>query len=221
MSKLPLLLLTFAWLPFSAAAQTDSPAPEASTPACNVSDNWIRPTDFRLRASRELRGKYEDGKKFHLDPALARMNSGQFNLYVLSDLEFLLRRWPNHYQALQGLIRYEAGGGRTSSERSTACYFESAQQFAPDDVNVLILKGIYFHNKSDDDAAEAAWLNALRVDAGSPDAHYNLGLLYFDAGRSEDALMHATAAYESGYPLPGLKNKLVEAGQWETDPKQP
>ena len=182
---------------------------------CSGSDNWMTPTDFRLRNStRKLKFKFEDGKRNHLDPAISRMDNGQYNLYVLSDLEFLLRRWPNHHLALQALVRFEAGGGRPSPQRPTTCYFELAQRFAPDDVNILILRGIYFHGKGEYGMAEAAWLGALQINAGSPDAHYSLGLLYFNTGRTDDALEHAIAAYDAGYPLPGLKNKLVKAGKW-------
>ena len=68
--------------------------------------------------------------------------------------------------------------------------------------------------------AEAAWLDALRIDAKSPEAHYNLGLLYFDAGRTDDALEHAVAAYDAGFPLPGLRNKLMSAGHWTENKDQ-
>ena len=185
---------------------------------CDGIADWWSPKDFRLiSSSPTLQRKFEDGKINHLDPAISRMDDGNYNLNVIADLDFLLRRWPNHYLALQALIKFEAGGGRTISNRPAICYFEWARRFAPDDVNVLILQGLYFYNKQDHAMAEAAWQSALQIDPGSPDAHYNLGLLYFGAGKFDDALKHGRAAYDSGFPLPGLKNKLVKAGQWTGD----
>jgi tetratricopeptide (TPR) repeat protein len=48
--------------------------------------------------------------------------------------------------------------------------------------------------------------------------HYNLGLVYLDAGQYDKALLHAQKAYALGFPLPGLKNKLVAAGKWQDAP---
>jgi hypothetical protein len=50
-------------------------------------------------------------------------------------------------------------------------------------------------------------------------AHYNLGLEYLDQRRLDLANIHAQAAYALGYPLPGLKEKLVRAGQWRELPR--
>jgi len=204
------------------SASPDAHGSDSPQSICGVSEaNWNLPKDFRLRDStRKLRGRFADGMQSHLDPAVERMDRGKYNLYVLSDIEFLLRRWPNHLLALQALIRFELGGGQTHPQKSIRCYFELAQRFAPDDVSVLILKGVYFYRKGNLNMAEESWLNALRVDAGSPDAHYNLGLLYFDAGRTDDALEHAISAYDAGYPLPGLKNKLMKAGHWSGNEDQ-
>ena len=45
-------------------------------------------------------------------------------------------------------------------------------------------------------------------------AHYNLGLLYVRKKDYDKARASADKAYGAGFPLPGLKNKLLEAGQW-------
>lgn len=206
----------------AASASPDAGASDSLQSMCGVSeDDWFLPKDFRLRDStRKLRGRFADGKQNHLDPAVERMDRGVYNLYVRGDIEFLLRRWPNHYLALQALIRFEAGGGQMHPQRPSSCYFDLAQRFAPDDVNVLLLKGIYNYEKDDHAAAEAAWLYALRIEASSSDAHYNLGLLYFNTKRFDEARKHAVAAYDAGYPLPGLRNKLISAGQWTSETKQ-
>jgi hypothetical protein len=43
---------------------------------------------------------------------------------------------------------------------------------------------------------------------------YNLGLVLFDMKLYEDAKARAVAAYELGYPLPGLRRKLERIGKW-------
>lgn len=46
----------------------------------------------------------------------------------------------------------------------------------------------------------------------SAELQYALGLSYLDAKQYEQAREHATKAYELGYPLPGLRDKLKAAG---------
>jgi tetratricopeptide (TPR) repeat protein len=46
----------------------------------------------------------------------------------------------------------------------------------------------------------------------SAELHYFLGLTLIDAKNYEKAQEHARRAYELGYPLPGLANKLAAVG---------
>jgi tetratricopeptide (TPR) repeat protein len=46
----------------------------------------------------------------------------------------------------------------------------------------------------------------------SPEIHYFLGLVLVDLKDYERAREHAARAYELGYPLPGLRDKLARAG---------
>jgi Tfp pilus assembly protein PilF len=49
--------------------------------------------------------------------------------------------------------------------------------------------------------------------------NYNLGLLFAERKDYAQALPLAEKAYSLGFPLPGLKNKLVAAGQWPAEQK--
>jgi hypothetical protein len=63
-----------------------------------------------------------------------------------------------------------------------------------------------------------ALAKAAEFGGNNPEVQYNLGLLYLKLGREQDALRHGQAAYTLGYPLPGLKNQLVQRGVWR-DPE--
>jgi hypothetical protein len=49
---------------------------------------------------------------------------------------------------------------------------------------------------------------------GTAELHYLLGIVLTDMKDYEPALEHAKLAYKMGYPLPGLKRKLQNAGHW-------
>lgn len=178
------------------------------------------PTDYRLRVTdNALQRAVDDVNRNHLDLAVRDMNEGNVGPNVIGNLGFILNHWPNHYPALQALIRYKLAGGDgdRGRYRSADCYFEIAHQFVPNDANVLILYGIYRYRSGDTDRAELYWKRALQLEADSAEAHYNLGLLYVEEARFRDALEHAIKAYDLGYPLPGLKSKLVRAGYWHQE----
>ena len=172
--------------------------------------------DYRLRNSTaRLKWQVQDTYNYHLGPALRRMKSGDFSTPVIDDLNFLLARWPNHYQALQALVDYEAGGGRANKYFQVSCYFRRANWFVPDDANIFVLYGVYRQRLGLDEEAEQSWKRALSIDSNSAEAHYNLGLLYFRKKEFATSVEHAHAAYALGYPLLGLKKKLAEEGHWE------
>lgn len=184
--------------------------------SCPTARNLADRKDYRLReTTRILRWKANDNYENHVGPALQRMRSGIFSDRVIDDLNFTLVRWPNHYQALQALIAFEAGGGRADRFIPVSCYFQRANWFVPDDANVFVLYGNYQYQSGNNKVAELSWQRALAVDSDSVEAHYNLGLLYFGLGDYSASVDHARVAYGLGYPLPGLKRKLVKVGHWD------
>lgn len=174
--------------------------------------------DYRLRDSTErLRWHFNDNYENHVRPALRRLDEGDFSAPVIYDLHWTLERWPNHYIALQLTQRFEAGGGDADYYIPVSCYFERAKWFARDDANIHILQGIYEHKKGHDNLAEQSWVRALHIDHNAVEAHYNLGLLYFNQKDFSKSVEHARLAYDLGYPLPGLKSKLLKKGYWENN----
>ena len=62
--------------------------------------------------------------------------------------------------------------------------------------------------------AENNYNISLQFDPENIQTHYNFGLLLVDRRRYEEAKKHAQFVYANNYPLPGLKNKLADAGYW-------
>jgi Tfp pilus assembly protein PilF len=90
-----------------------------------------------------------------------------------------------------------------------------AREFAPDDVDVILAQAYYHQKKGDLQRAKSEYGEAIALGTSSAEAHYNLGLLYFEMKDYRSAREQARLAYSSGYPLPGLKNKLKKAGYWD------
>ena len=55
---------------------------------------------------------------------------------------------------------------------------------------------------------------AVQLGEDSANLQYNIGLVYFNLGKFDEALNYAHSAYQAGFPLPGLRDKLKKAGKW-------
>ncbi len=152
-------------------------------------------------------------EKHHLPQARekAARKDEQAAAYAWGDIEFILRRFPNHPQAL--LIATDLSL-RLDSRKRVEKYMERAVSFDPRPAEPWIIYGIFLHRWGDYAAAVEKYREALKRDAGNPETWYNLGLAYFELKRYDEALEAAHKAYAQGYPLPGLRNRLRRAGHW-------
>lgn len=172
--------------------------------------------DFRLMAANEKDARdLRFHEYFHIQPAQKQINSGNLSRNVMNNLHFVLQKIPNDHRALALLVQWAKAGGSDKRYAPPGCYLTWARQFTPDDTTVLAYGGYYFYNKKDVDRARQWWEQALAIDAANADVNYSLGLLLFEQGRYTDARTHAMAAYSAGYPLPGLRDKLQQVGQWQ------
>ena len=64
-----------------------------------------------------------------------------------------------------------------------------------------------------EEAKETLLRGFAALDGASPEINYNLGLIYLELGELDAAVRHAEFAYESGFPLPGLRIKLEKLGR--------
>jgi Tfp pilus assembly protein PilF len=136
------------------------------------------------------------------------------------DIGYTLEHFPNHHRALAAMARLalrdktrKVPGARYCVD----CYFERALQFKDSDAVVRSYYGSYLLASGRTDAALAQMREAARLDPLDATTHYNLGLLFAKNKDYPEARKHARQAYRLGFPLPGLKNRLVEARQWEAE----
>jgi tetratricopeptide (TPR) repeat protein len=173
------------------------------------------PWDYRDPASR-ISVSYVEGNHFSKDTELLRRgNTGDT---PGADITYLLNRVPNHPRALLAFMNYVE---KTKMDRpqdarfGLECAFARARSYAPDDPAVWALHAMYLNKRGRLDDAIAEMAEASKLAPSNGNIHYNLGLLYFAKKDYENARSQAKQAYELGFPLPGLKEKLVKAGQWE------
>jgi tetratricopeptide (TPR) repeat protein len=89
-----------------------------------------------------------------------------------------------------------------------------AEVFRPDDAMVKVIYGLYLMQSGRAKDAIAKLEAAREGDSQNANVNYNLGLAYAELRQYDKALESAHRAYEAGFPLPGLRNKLQRAGQW-------
>lgn len=161
-------------------------------------------------------------EKYHFTPNVEALVAGETSS-IIGDIDYTLRAFPNHHKALYALSRYAIKmAGKKKEYRaggqhfySIECYFERAIRFKPDDGNVRYIYALFLHKKRRYKEALSNYKVALKYLPNSPELHYNLGLLYFDMGKKDEARKHARLAYDGGYPLPWLRNELKKEGLWE------
>ena len=134
------------------------------------------------------------------------------------DLDFVLRAFPNHHRALAALIRLWE---RTKSPqpgdlpRPVECYFERAVRFQPDDTTARLLYATFLHKDKRLPEALEQLKRAKYYAADNAFTHYNIGLVFLDAGEPGEALVQAHRAMSLGFERTGLKDKLVALGRWQ------
>jgi tetratricopeptide (TPR) repeat protein len=133
------------------------------------------------------------------------------------DIAYTLRAYPNHPRALHSMMNLSFNNRTDKPEGSTytmECWFDRAERFVPDDGTVLMIHGIYTLRKGDARGAIAKFKRSEELSGSNANLHYNLGLAYLELRDYDNALDRARSAYRLGFPLPGLRNKLQEAGKW-------
>lgn len=199
-----LIVCIAAWLP---AAQV-----HAQADACGSLTTHYGPYDYRTD-----RNKLPIVEKHHFSPAVENLIQDPNWTPVGGHLAYTLNAFPNHHRALASVVRY---GERTRTaqprylEYSVDCYFERALRFRPDDTVVRLLFADYLARTKRTSEAIPHIDYARAAATDNPLTQYNVGLLYVEVERYDDALRQAHLAMAQGVTLDGLKKKLEEKGRW-------
>ena len=164
--------------------------------------------DTSLETQGELLHNVE---KFHLKQGDEKIRENRYGP-ALADFDFILRYFPNHPQALMRTSEICIKIDKISLGKE---YFDKAVAIAPRRAPTYVLYGIYLHKIGEFGKAVEKYSKALEILPDSAEIHYNMGLAYLEANKLELAKEQADKAYALGFPLPGLKNKLVRKGAWE------
>jgi tetratricopeptide (TPR) repeat protein len=129
-----------------------------------------------------------------------------------SDLEFMLKYFPNHPQALAGMAQVAVGLKRPDLADQ---HFRDAIERYPEHDETYVIYGVFLHKLGRTDAAIAQYRKALEINPASGFGHYNLGLAYVDTKDYAQANAHAQKAYQLGVNFPGLKRQLEAVRAWK------
>jgi tetratricopeptide (TPR) repeat protein len=169
-----------------------------------------------------VRDKLPIVEQYHFNADVENLTGTMGDATVGANLWYVIRTFPNHHRALNSYARlwrrYLKKGqippGVSRGHTPEYC-FERAMQFAPHDGVVPMLYGNYLYQLGKLDQALKLYKQAAAIIPDSPELHYNLGLLYLEENDYRLASVHAKKAYDLGFPLPGLRNKLIRAGVWK------
>lgn len=179
---------------------------------CGDLRNAYGPFDYRTEKS-----KLEIVEGAHFLPFVENLSRGNTSATPGGDIDYTLRASPNHHRALlsmMNLARKEKTEKPRGSRYSIACWLDRAERFAPNDAMVKTLYGTYLLQKGKAKEGTKKLEQALELAGDNANIHYNLGLAYYELKDYDKALASAHKAYQLGFQLPGLRNKLEKVGKW-------
>jgi len=196
-----------------AASLGIAPASRAEGGDCgNPFVNAFGPFDFRT-ATPDERGIVEN----HHFTAQVETLRGGISGSIGAEIDYTLRALPNHPRALMAMVRL-GQQDKTNQPRgahyTVECYIERALQFRPDDANVRQIRGIYMSMHGKHVAAIEDFKAVVAAQPQNANAHYNLGLAYFETKDYEAARAQAKIAQDLKFPLDGLQKMLQQRGKW-------
>jgi tetratricopeptide (TPR) repeat protein len=185
--------------------------------ACGSLDNGYGPFDYRSTET----AKIEIVEKFHFPPKVETLRGGSTASTPGGDLAYTLKAFPNHPRALMATVRFSEKTKQDPPPEmiyTVNCWFDRAERFRPDDATVQLLYGLHLVRIGNSKDGITKLESALSLSGDDPNILYNLGLAYFELKQFDKSLEYAKQAYSLGFPLPGLKNKLLKAGKWKDEP---
>ncbi|XLZ68497.1 ABC transporter permease [Massilia sp. SR12] len=192
--------------------------PALAKPVCGSLNNY---RDYRTATNDMLHLNTVEGRHFTEDVEQAIQGvTGT----IADDLEYTLNHYPNHPRALETALRMAPrypSGVLPGASIPTECFFERAVRFFPDDSKTWLMYARYQYMLGREAQAQTMLEKAVALAPDDVSINYNLGLVYAKQKKFDLALPHAQKAYLLKFPLPGLKQMLVNAGKWVEPPAPP
>lgn len=154
----------------------------------------------------------------HFTPDVENLISGNTSATPAGDLNYTLLAWPNHHRALVTLVKYSIKEKSTNIpdlKWPVECYFDRAIRMNGKDAQVRSIYSVFLTKHGRNKEALEQLEVAANLEPDNATILYNLGLLYFKLKNYEKASYYAKQAYALDFPLPGLRNKLIQAGKWK------
>ena len=189
---------------------------ETSDYVCGPLQNAYGPYDYRSD-----KDKIPIVVGAHLTPDVIGLVRGSTTHDPAPDIDYTLRAIPNHPVALLAMVRL-GEKDKTSKPRgaryTVECYLNRAIRFRNDDPVVKMIYASYLAKNSKGNDALKYLNDAADLGQENANLYYNMGLIYLDLKQYDKALTNAHRAYQMGFPLPGLRDRLKKAGKW-SEPK--
>jgi tetratricopeptide (TPR) repeat protein len=170
--------------------------------------NYYAPRDGSLLGSAEF-----NHMQRAIDQMAAETKRGDFSAQgAINDFKYILDYFPNHPRALALASELAI---RARHPDWVQPYFEKSMALYPEHAATYVIYGTFLQKLGKTSDAVRQYEKALSIDADLPTAHYNLGLAYLEQRKLDQANYHAQLAYKAGASLPGLREKLKQAGAWK------
>lgn len=218
------LLITLAGIPAHANESAEKvvaktfegrPCPELSN-STGKYWNYLHQTDKRTNA------KLKMIEKHHFSEGVENLTQG-ITTKPIGDINFVLAHFPNHHRALHSAMKYRLRHKKwpkDSKGQPAECYYQNAIAFSPRDVKVHVQYALLQYKFKRYEGALKSYKRAIALSPGDQLLEYNVGLTLTKLKRYKQANEVARKVYATGFPLPGLRNILKSAGQWEGDDDQ-
>jgi len=133
---------------------------------------------------------------------------------ALEESRFTLTRIPAELPIYAEIATHMGTVSRASGDSDAALrYYEMAIATHPEYAGGYQGSALILQDRGKNNEALKVLLEGNTATGGeSAEIHYFLGMAYLKRQDFGHAVEHATRAYELGYPLPGLRNKLAAAG---------
>jgi len=201
-----------------AAASIGSQAQDEieSNPCGNPFRNHFGPYDYRTvgMGARSLveNAHFTRGVETMTKPATSMMSN------MAGDVAYTLEVFPNHPRALVTMTRLserDKSNPANAGKYTVECWFDRAIRFRPDDPIPKMLFAEYLIKGGKKELARYQLERAQANAKDNPFTHNNVGLVYFDLGDYDSALIEAHKSLELGWPRTDLKKKLQSVNRWK------